>query len=92
MNTIIAITLLVIIVMVVLFVAFIAYEMIKTILDDIKGTLTALTGVIAMFVVPSLIVIWLGAGLVAFGLLNAFTIALLTVTWFVYSWAIQELF
>ena len=92
MDTIIAITLLVIIVMVVLFLAFIAYEMVKSMLDDIKNTLTALAGVIAMFVVPSLIVIWLSAGLIAFGLLNAFTLALLTVAWFVYAWSIQELF
>ncbi len=92
MNTFIGLTLLVIIIMVVLFVAFIAYEMVKSSLDNIKETLNAIAGMFTMIVVPSLIVIWLGAGLLAFGALNAFTIALLTVVWFVYADAVQELF
>ena len=92
MDTLFAGILIVTIALVVLFFSIISYEIVKGVLADIKDTLCAIATVCVMIVLPSLIVIWLGAGLIALGLLNAFTLALLTVVWFVYAWAIQELF
>ena len=44
--------------------------------------ITALS-ILTIFAVATLVVIWLGAGLVTFGLFNAFSAAILTAVWFI---------